>query len=982
LCSPYCAELTKALFASEVYCSADDVVSHDEIDGSAVKWGDASVRYYSVATPCFSDLHEYDCVAAGMALFGKDEGADGGADGGANGGANGSAVTPCDEFDGVTNMDSVTCSDACQGAINNVFDSCSSGDMTMWSGGYSDFAASNMIKSAFGTCELPEIDVVIPDDGTSCVDAVMSYSMQCGMSMGGGVDDDDADWVSGDDGVNRFLEGVVSRGASGDSADAVVDGDDDDDDPFVPLLECSSGCKQFSAKLMDGTYCNDDDVVQQPTEDDDDVEGSTFGDLKYMLALMMPGCFEGIHTGMECFNALGPIMAMSSVDDDSISEYSGPCEEFTKNGPDAVCSEYCQSTIDNVFDTCQDDDNVFGTPWKDVSFTMITSLSAMTPTCVLPDTGPLTCQQAGMLVFMGVGDEETGDEGMGDCKGAQTDCSDACKELIDTLLDGKTCKAGDVLVPDMGDGATDFPGQMMAEGQLKAMLPACFADSDEPVIIRSCEEAAMQLMFGKPCASSKKKDTCQPECAAFIKEMNDFYCEEGDVLVTGEAYYSRFTLELALIEEVDLGACAAGPEKFKPETCMDVFQMYMLHTIEPEAGVCASSSGDTCTQPCQDTINLMLKDQLCWDGALASIDAKNGKKQAYTTMLAKMVLPTTTPSCDFPFPSADDLADKIEEERTAAPTMSPIRTIVEAEVGLTMTLDTWEKKGEAAFKKGLSQSIGCSQDDITINKVTEKAGRRRVLRVLSASKLDVDFSVDITSQVDNEKKAQLHADPTKAEKSIEKTIVSDLVAEVSTSLKSSELTEVLSEETGETVTVSVLAEPEDTAVNIKAGIHDQSSDNGFWYDCYENPDEGFERCQFVYGPAAVFLLGVLCCGFSCLYCACSPTERKARKERKLARLKSSRNGREFEMPNLRDSSMSSASPDDFSHINPMPSNNNRPASSPKAKVKSDWIELVDEGSGRTYFENLKTGETSWYAPKEGYRNRLSLLAEKKRTGGA
>jgi hypothetical protein len=397
------------------------------------------------------------------------------------------------------------------------------------------------------------------------------------------------------------------------------------------------------------------------------------------------------------------------------------------------------------------------------------------------------------------------------------------------------------------------------------------------------------------------------------------------------------------------------------------------------------ASGGECEAGCQALVGVMLagEEPLCKDGDLAMIDADG--KTIYSTANSKVLFPIVLPTCIFPFPTDGEVDEWVSESETAAPTMAPIRTVVEAEVTITMSKTAWEEKGEAAFKKSIAASVGCGVDDVDILSVKGGVEERRTLRSLAVSALEVEFAVDVTQVVSEQVDADSNVE--------ESDIIAELVEDVAEKVEGGGLVADIAADTGETVEVEVVKAPKETEVTLEvdnsfneklgADVHDQSGGAEWFYDCYENKEGGSMRCAPVYAPVAIFMVGLMCCLLSCALRCCSKEERRAKAERKHLKAKNKQSTRDFEMPKMRDSSMSSADPDAFQGVNPMSSGGPGGLLDVRGgggKPKTDWIELVDEGSGRQYFENLKTGETAWEPPKEGYRNRLCLLAEKK-TGG-
>lgn len=352
------------------------------------------------------------------------------------------------------------------------------------------------------------------------------------------------------------------------------------------------------------------------------------------------------------------------------------------------------------------------------------------------------------------------------------------------------------------------------------------------------------------------------------------------------------------------------------------------------------------------------------------------------------------PNCESPFDTQDeeDLDEMYEEAITSAPTMAPVRTIVEAEVALSMDKDVWEESGEKAFKSSIAGSVGCLEEEVVVTNVVEVEALRR--RKLGETALEVEFTIDVTRVV--EEQAQMQVEEAEAEgeeiaspiADLEAAVVMDLVSVVSASLKSEELVTEMEEATGQEIEVVVVSEPKDEVVVLTtvvdpieakklADTHEQGSGFAHFYDCYADTAGGVTRCAPVYIPVGMLFLALACCGVTCI-CACSSDEKRRRAHNRHMKAKSTRN-LELELP--RTSRGSSMDGQNFAGVNPM-----RGAAAPPPpgggsadpKPKSNWIELVDEASGRQYFENLVSGETAWEPPREGYRNRLSLLAEKKR----
>jgi len=480
--------------------------------------------------------------------------------------------------------------------------------------------------------------------------------------------------------------------------------------------------------------------------------------------------------------------------------------------------------------------------------------------------------------------------------------------------------------------------------------------------------------------------------------LDGTFCEEGDVLIgpptkESKAYWSSLAVEMTL-READLGACSKGGA-YKAESCMDGLGLFLAGVMGEEISPCFGSMepGAGCSKACQQLVeDITVGDSsLCKEGDVTMIDSQ-GTIARYSTSQSKIMFPTFVPRCDFVWPSQDELEAALEAAKTAAPTMAPLRTVVEVEVKLGMSKDVWEENGEDAFKGSVSKSAGVEKDEVRILGVTESAGARRL-----TGGLEVNFEIDITRIVEKAAEAQVEATEAVGEvvvmeiTDIKDLIATSLVEEIAEIVEDPKLVEELTKATGIPVAVEVLTAPkqEEKIVEFElteeerlgqAELHDQGG--GFdesWYNCHEGG--GLLRCAPIYVPAVMLMCALVGLTLMCM-CLCSSDERNKRNHNRHVRSQSSRKGAglelEMEMGGFgRDSEGGDGL--NFSAVNPM-SQQAPPRAKGASGIKSSWVELVDEGSGRQYFENLDTGETSWSAPKEGFRSRLSILQQKKREG--
>ena len=658
----------------------------------------------------------------------------------------------------------------------------------------------------------------------------------------------------------------------------------------------------------------------------------------------------------------------------------GPCAGYGSS-----CPVGCQQAIDNIRSSCDED----GAKLVTVEIEAITNADeggkCKPPDGSdegggdVPDHGDLECLGALMALGMGIPSEENADPS-GVCASTfatnASPCATDCQAVIDSL--SQNCPSDNAQVQAM-----------------LAFLPTFTATCTLPPVTDACMPAMMVVTMGMgfddsapigDCAQLGGDDpdaACPAACQTAIDTMFD-QCgstrrleegEEGEFDPVSFALMLGMTTNTCVIPgEIAVGDCMT--------TAMKIFVGFTDEAGEEPSGPCVGAKGadGTCSAECEALMDQLLDGKTCKLGD-AMVPGLNYPGETAATVQMK----TMAPRC-FDEPS-NEPSEPEPDPTSEAPTMAPIRIVVEAEIEIVgMTEDKWNESGESAFKKGVSKAAGCEEDDVKIIRVIAKEGRR--LRALGVGSLEVEFEVDVTAVVAKQVK-EAGVEEGKEDET-EDNLVGQLVADVGGALTGAALKEEMEEATGlELEDVVVTEQP--GSIEREIVEEDRPEDADVWgqggglehfFDCYENKEGGATRCAGVYAGGGAFVMALFFCVFSVFCKLFSSDERRARANKKHYKAKASRKGREFEMPNMRDSSMSSAGVDDFEGVNPMGSKaaaKAGPGGGGREK-KSDWIELMDEGSGRSYYENLNTGETSWSPPKEGFRNRLDLLAEKKRAG--
>ena len=124
----------------------------------------------------------------------------------------------------------------------------------------------------------------------------------------------------------------------------------------------------------------------------------------------------------------------------------------------------------------------------------------------------------------------------------------------------------------------------------------------------------------------------------------------------------------------------------------------------------------------------MIVDSKCSNGDLSLIDPSTGKKSYHREVEFRSNAAVLLPNCNIgELGSVDSTVTEVPPAKTNAPTMAPIRTVVESEVELTMSYDGWVKGGRRAFKVNIAESCGVEAKDVKIKGLKEKgAGERRV----------------------------------------------------------------------------------------------------------------------------------------------------------------------------------------------------------------------------------------------------------------
>ena len=372
------------------------------------------------------------------------------------------------------------------------------------------------------------------------------------------------------------------------------------------------------------------------------------------------------------------------------------------------------------------------------------------------------------------------------------------------------------------------------------------------------------------------------------------------------------------------------------QSCANIIKKISAGFGPNPSGPCAGVGDGSCSAGCWDLVDDLMESKNCMLGAKTVAEAQIKK---------------FAPSC------LEEEGEETPDDPTSeAPTMAPIRIIVKAAVEIVgMTEDKWKESGETAFKKGVSKAVGCREDDVRIVSAIATAGRR-----LGIGGIDVVFEVDVTTVVAERESAG----------EAKTALVEELVTDVGEALQGEELVAEMEAATGlELGEIVTTEEPKGVEKELLAmvDVWEQGEGHRHFWACYEDFEgdnfEALENCAVVYGPAVVFMLGVLGLCLGCCVKSCSKQERSNRKAKMLMHAHSQRSGREFEMPNMRDSSMSSAG---FQGVNPMASSAGRGPPPPGRKMRqrgvSVWEECMDESSGYPYYVNGETGETSWNAP--------------------
>ena len=130
-----------------------------------------------------------------------------------------------------------------------------------------------------------------------------------------------------------------------------------------------------------------------------------------------------------------------------------------------------------------------------------------------------------------------------------------------------------------------------------------------------------------------------------------------------------------------------------------------------------------------------------------------------------------------------------------------------------------------AFKKNIAKSCGVDKKDVKIKKVEDKASRR-MLRILSGSKLDVDFYVDVTEVINEAEDASPMANIEKIEEA--------MVTKVFEAVKSEDLRQDLKLATGEEIVIVVKIEPrKETEVFVDETVAAENAD-----EIHSQPESG------------------------------------------------------------------------------------------------------------------------------------------------
>ena len=460
-------------------------------------------------------------------------------------------------------------------------------------------------------------------------------------------------------------------------------------------------------------------------------------------------------------------------------------------------------------------------------------------------------------------------------------------------------------------------------------------------------------------------------------------------------------------DEMSLNIPKCADQNYVPSTCLDANSMF-AYSIAKREEPCSGSVGlsNECSSECEGLLNLIGNE--CSNGDLSLINPGTGERSYYREREFKSQAALLLPNCNI----AGVGSGGSPEVRTLAPTMAPIRTVVESEVELSMSYDGWVKGGKRAFKKNIADACDVDPKDVLIKSVKKKGagerrGRerllhlgfkpgpllfltptpspgRRMLRILSEESLEVDFQVDVTVAIAEAESVALKPDVAKIEEA--------LVTRVSDAVKSDDLKEDLKKATNEEITVTVKVEPrKETVVFVDDGVaaenaeelHDQPEDgvyDHYWNCATEGTD--LNGCFHVYAPLAVFAVALLCMLSACFVKCCSKSERRKAAMKAHSKAQSNRSGREWEMPKFggtRDSEFSDEaggredrSSSAFQATNPMANpagaqalKNFRPGQKaqrpPAPPPQQEWKAEKTE-DGQIFYVNQTTGESRWDKP--------------------
>jgi len=692
---------------------------------------------------------------------------------------------------------------------------------------------------------------------------------------------------------------------------------------------CPAECKASLDALLDGSKCKKGDTMPTGEESDMEIEYDA-GVMSMLLTEFYPSCFAGEESYLPrtCAGALMSVFAGLDTSDENSDSTGGSVRGRSLLGAPLLqrFQHYQRALSEN------EDGSTFG-PCKGVT--------------------------------------------------SSTECSTACKEAINYLLDDSdtaVCQEGEETFGGMPEYNSDVYTAVLSQS-----LPSCFTEEDKAP--KTCVGAAIQLGGSTCLEASRTGDACA--CTDEIEAMKSL-CEDGDMIFpsdptsnppTPAVYYSSLVLHKAMVgsDEMSLNIPKCADQNYMPSTCLDANSMF-AYSIAKRVEPCSGSVGlsNECSSECEGLLNLIGNE--CSNGDLSLINPGTGERSYYRAREFKSQAALLLPNCDI----AGVGSGGSPEVRTLAPTMAPIRTVVESEVELSMSYDGWVKGGKRAFKKNIADACEVNPKDVQIKSVKKRGAGRRMLRILSEESLEVDFQVDVTVAIAEAESVALKPDVAKIEEA--------LVTRVSDAVKSDDLKEDLKKATNEEITVTVKVEPrKETVVFVDDGVaaenaeelHDQPEDGV--YDHYWNcATEGTDLtgCFHVYAPLAVFAVALLCMLSACFVKCCSKSERRKAAMKAHSKAQSNRSGREWEMPKFggtRDSEFSDdtggredRSSSAFQATNPMANpagaqalKNFRPGQKaqrpPAPPPQQEWKAEKTE-DGQVFYVNQTTGESRWDKP--------------------